>query len=370
MKELWYDLTQIKDDRKLYLSYALQQGYKGIYIDKECLDLISVIPEEVKIIYDYPFLKDDKYILPKELEKRKVIIASEDTQALEKLKKKNYSTCYAIKVVDRQSMEKAITLSEKAKYILIEFEDVTNIPLELIVAFSQHNKCRVLKRVNTAEDGWIATMTMEEGSFGVLLSTDSFAAMQKLSMKIYNTSKAIELSELTVNRIEHIGMGDRVCIDTISKLKVDEGMLIGSTSEGGILVSSENHYLPYMDLRPFRVNAGAIHSYIFCENNKTKYLSELKAGDNVLVVDTKGMTRITAIGRVKIERRPMLMIECIAKDQRKLNVIVQDDWHIRLLAKGKVCNATELKKGDKLLGVTCEAGRHLGVKITETIVEK
>lgn len=88
MKELWYDLTQIKDDRKLYLSYALQQGYKGIYIDKECLDLISVIPEEVKIIYDYPFLKDDKYILPKELEKRKVIIASEDTQALEKLKRK------------------------------------------------------------------------------------------------------------------------------------------------------------------------------------------------------------------------------------------------------------------------------------------
>ena len=70
MKELWYDLTQIKDDRKLYLSYALQQGYKGIYIDKECLDLISVIPEEVKIIYDYPFLKDDKYFTKRIREKK------------------------------------------------------------------------------------------------------------------------------------------------------------------------------------------------------------------------------------------------------------------------------------------------------------
>ena len=57
-------------------------------------------------------------------------------------------------------------------------------------------------------------------------------------------------------------MGDRGCIDTTSIMTKDEGMIVGSTSAGGILVCSETHYLPYMELRPFRVNAGGVHSYV------------------------------------------------------------------------------------------------------------
>jgi 3-dehydroquinate synthase II/3-amino-4-hydroxybenzoic acid synthase len=85
-------------------------------------------------------------------------------------------------------------------------------------------------------------------------------------------------------------------------------MLIGSKSNGGILVSSETHYLPYMELRPFRVNAGAIHSYVWGPDNMSPYLSELKAGSKLLCVDTGGNAREVAVGRAKIETRPLLMI--------------------------------------------------------------
>lgn len=65
----------------------------------------------------------------------------------------------------------------------------------------------------------------------------------------------LDLISAKVTDVTHVGMGKRVCIDTVDCLKQNEGMLVGSKSCGGVLVSSETHYLPYMDLRPFRVNA-------------------------------------------------------------------------------------------------------------------
>src|SRR2546428_7598838 len=53
-----------------------------------------------------------------------------------------------------------------------------------------------------------------------------------------------------------------------------------------------SHPLPYMPTRPFRVNAGAIHSYTLSKDSRTNYLSELRAGSKVLAVDIKGQTRV------------------------------------------------------------------------------
>lgn len=164
-------------------------------------------------------------------------------------------------------------------------------------------------------------------------------------------------------------MGKRVCIDTVDCLKQNEGMLVGSKSCGGVLVSSETHYLPYMDLRPFRVNAGAIHSYIWGPDDMSPYLSDLKAGSKVLCVDTEGNAREVIVGRTKIETRPLLMITVKAKGE-SLNVIVQDDWHIRIFgADGKVKNASQIKCGDELLVYVCDSGRHVGIKIEENLEE-
>lgn len=72
----------------------------------------------------------------------------------------------------------------------------------------------------------------------------------------------------------------------------DEGMIVESTSEGGIFVCSEIHHLLYMQLRLFRVNSGSVHSYILAPNNITRYMSELKAGERLLYVNTKGDARL------------------------------------------------------------------------------
>ncbi len=372
-KELWFDTRALNEEElRTLLPVALNAGFDAIMIDAANTKLAQSIPDRCTLLLD---LNEQSAEAVKAMcaglgKKRSIIVFSSDTKLLDECDCKEKGVFTTVK--DKQSMDRSIELSNTYKNVIIYFESATNIPLELILAFSQKNKSRICKRVCSAQDGWIATMTMEMGSYAVLLDTKD--ANEILHMKD-RMSKALEQSApigaLTVKRTAHIGMGDRVCIDTVSYLAEDEGMIIGSTSTGGILVSSETHYLPYMDLRPFRVNAGAIHSYVWCPGNKTKYLSELRAGDEVLVINSKGEARAVAIGRLKIEKRPLLLIEAEDETGRTVNTIVQDDWHIRIiLPNGSVSSSTELCEGSKVLGLMTEPGRHLGVAIDETIVEK
>jgi len=86
-------------------------------------------------------------------------------------------------------------------------------------------------------------------------------------------------------------MADRVCIDTGSLMDDDEGMLVGSMSRGLFFVHAETAESPYVESRPFRVNAGAVHAYVRNSEGGTNYLAELSSGDEVQVVDTDGHTR-------------------------------------------------------------------------------
>lgn len=372
-KEIWYDATNISEeaiDNCLPLVFNL--GYDAIMVDEKLYTEIEKFPTNVEAILrvNENNKNDVLKIVENNLGRKFTVLFDEDYSELNDLFASCRSGIY-IKLNDKESMDRSIELSEKYSPIVIEFESETNIPLELILAYSQKNDSVICKKIGNYEDGWIATMTMEMGSHAVLLSSQDINEISKLRSKLDNLNNDnIDIVEMKVLEIKHIGMGDRVCIDTVSKLDNDEGMIIGSTSNGGILVSSETHFLPYMDLRPFRVNAGAIHSYVVCPDNKTKYLSELKGGDEVLVTNSKGRTRAVAVGRIKMEKRPLLMIRAMLNDE-EVNVIVQDDWHIRILGEnGQPRNSVLLKKDDIVLGYIMKPGRHLGVEIDETIIEK
>jgi 3-dehydroquinate synthase class II len=67
----------------------------------------------------------------------------------------------------------------------------------------------------------------------------------------------------------------------------------------------------YINSRPFRVNAGAVHAYVQAPNGKTAYLSELKSGAEVLVADAAGRAKTAVVGRCKIETRPMVSTQLL-----------------------------------------------------------
>ena len=188
--------------------------------------------------------------------------------------------------------------------------------------------------------------------------------------KIKSKKGNIRLNEGEIISVTKLITGDRICIDTITNMVNGEGMLVGDYSNGMILVNSESLENPYVASRPFRVNAGAVHCYIMTPGGRTKYLSDLKSGDEVLVVNHKGETYNSVVGRIKLEKRPLLRIEIKGK-LKNFSVVLQNAETIRVvIPDGESRSVVSLKPGDKVAVYEEKGGRHFGYKIEETIEEK
>lgn len=362
-KRVWFDARDLKDE-DIVLPFVYNLSYEYIIIKFRSLNDIKA-PKKMKFVVEINSI-EELFEVPKEY-----IILSQNIDVLAKASIDGYCTAFYQAVTNQEEMDTAWKVGKDHKFLVVQLMSETNIPLELLIAKLQNTGSDILKIVNSKLEAEIALGVMEVGSDGIVLKTEILEEIAGVD-KLINDKRLekLELVTAKVTKSEHIGMGYRVCIDTTTLMNTNEGMLIGSTSQGGILVSSETHFLPYMKLRPFRVNAGAVHSYIWTPNGETNYLTELESGSKVLCIDTEGNAREVSVGRVKIEVRPLLKIEAEANEQ-KINVIVQDDWHIRIFAAdGSVRNASTIKEGDELLAYVCQGGRHVGIKIDEHIEEK
>ena len=84
----------------------------------------------------------------------------------------------------------------------------------------------------------------------------------------------------------------------------------------------------------------------------------------------KGETYNSVIGRIKMERRPLLRI-AVKGQYNEFSVVLQNAETIRVVTpEGKSKSVVSLKNGDKILCYEEKGGRHFGFKINETIVER
>lgn len=272
---------------------------------------------------------------------------------------------WEIRITDKKSEERAAQLAQRG-YVVVSAEDWTVIPLENLVAQAD----RIIASVHTREEAEVALNILEKGVAGIMLQTDDPGVVKETGAMIQRGQERCNLVPFTITSIRAAGMGDRVCVDTCSMMKEGEGMLIGNTSSAFLLVHAETLENPYVAPRPFRVNAGAVHAYILTPGGKTAYLSDLSAGDRVMVAGTDGETREVTVGRVKIEQRPLLIVEAEA-DGKPYSLVLQNAETIRLVGEdGRARSVVEISPGDRVLGCTMEAGRHFGMAVRETILEK
>lgn len=274
---------------------------------------------------------------------------------------------FEVKITDKKSEDEAVSLSRKGT-VIVETSDWTIIPLENLVSQSD----RILSVVKNAEEAAVALKVLERGTAGILLRTDDPAVVRAVARLVQEGDKAVGLTVFKVTKIVPVGMGDRVCVDTCSIMKDGEGMLVGNTSSAMLLVHAETLENPYVAPRPFRVNAGAVHAYVMGEDGRTPYLSDLRTGDHLTVIDAQGNARDAVVGRVKIERRPLLLVEAESDDGgAKVSLVLQNAETIRLVGeKGDALSVAHIKVGDRVLGSAMSGGRHFGVAVKETILEK
>ncbi len=294
---------------------------------------------------------------------------SKDLAMAKKLKAKGKPVAAFVRLEGKPYERLAVLLGKACDYLIIEGKDWKVIPLENLIAELQGINVKIIAKAENLDEASVALQTLEKGADGILIRTDDPSKVRGIAKAVASKRQKISLMSAAVTTVKDAGIGDRVCVDTCSLMKPGEGMLIGNQSGGLFLIQSEAEESPYVASRPFRVNAGAVHEYVLVDD-KTRYLSELGSGDSALIIDREGDARKATIGRVKIERRPLLFVEAEA-DGKKISAILQNAETIKLVgADGKSIPVTKLKPGDKVLVRVEGAGRHFGMKIDETIIEK
>jgi len=271
-----------------------------------------------------------------------------------------------VDITGKADEDKAAAVPEN-KIVVLRMLDWTIIPIENLLARRGKN---IMVQVQTSEQAKLMTEILEKGVDGVVLNSTDVNEIKKTAEIIHGISEKVALVTATITATKLLGMGDRACLDTCTQMGLGEGMLVGNTASGFFLVHSESIDNPYVASRPFRVNAGAVHAYTLAPGGKTKYLADLKTGDEVLVIDFQGKSQTAYLGRNKIEKRPMMLIEAEAEGM-PISLVMQNAETIRLVnPKGKAISITSLKPGDKVLGHIEKAGRHFGMKVDETLIER
>ena len=294
-----------------------------------------------------------------------------DENAIKQLKSEGKKIALKITIKGKEDENTAVKAAElSADYIIINCLDWRVIPLENLIARTR-GKTKLIAEVANAEDAKLVLETLELGTDGVLLHASDTGELMKAIALVKKQASKIEIVPAKVTSVKQISTGARVCVDTCDLMVPGEGMLIGVQAAGFFLIEAEVHENPYVQSRPFRVNAGSLSMYTLASQQKTRYLSELKAGDEVLIVDREGKTRTGTVGRVKIELRPLILIEAEAEG-KKIKTILQNAETIRLVTAKGSKPVTELKAGDEILAhVTTSAGRHFGVAVPdETVIER
>jgi 3-dehydroquinate synthase II len=268
--------------------------------------------------------------------------------------------------VDSKADEEAAAAAPADKILLLTMKDWTIIPLENLIA----QRGKLMVTVTDAESARTAVGVLEKGVDGVLLDTADPNEVRRAIRIVHGVGEQIALQLATVTEVKSLGMGDRVCIDTCTNMRTGQGMLVGNTTEGFLLVHAETLENPYVAARPFRVNAGAVHAYCLASAEKTRYLNELNMGDPVLLVDDEGKTEVGYVGRCKVEKRPMLLVKAEV-DGRAISLVLQNAETIRLTQPGgQSVSVAALEKGDQILAHLMGGGRHFGMKIDESLDER
>lgn len=262
--------------------------------------------------------------------------------------------------------EEEIVKLSQTKKVVLQCTDWTVIPLENLIA----KKADVIAQVNNLKEAQTAFGILEKGVNHILFDTDDPIELKKALSQLRIENEKTVLKEAEIVEITPVGMGDRVCVDTCTSMSLGEGMLVGNSSSALFLVHSESISNPYVAPRPFRVNAGAVHAYTRVPDGKTKYLSELESGDQIMITDYEGNTKTGVVGRLKIEKRPLMLVKAVA-DGMHITTILQNAETIRLAdPKGNPVSVVALEPGDKVLVAIEMQARHFGHKIDETITEK
>lgn len=287
-----------------------------------------------------------------------------------------------VHIASEAHQQQALAHVGLVEWIVLSFEDWSMIPVENVVAAAQGSPTKIAAVVDTPQSIAGAAFALDTGVDAVAVSPtttllDAAEAMRASRLERDEertvpeaTQARSALSTSTVTEVTSFGLGDRVCVDLAGLLAPGEGMLVGSTAAMMALVHGETVPSAFVPTRPFRVNAGAVHQYALLPDGSTCYLSELTPGAEVLITDAEGNTRPLHVGRLKVERRPLISVLFSNQKGQEGRVLLQNAETVRVVdARGTPVSVTALETGMRLISRSDATGRHVGQPIESEVTE-
>lgn len=370
MKTIILNIEQKTPNFKKLIQEALNHNFLDILVSKEVLQEISQF--ERLITYSKDLTLPVKNLICSDIDEAKRLMPKSESNPIK-------IGIYR-ELVTKEDESIIIGLSETSllDFIIVSAKDWKVIPYENLIAAMHSNNTNLIAEVYSVKEAELMLNVLEVGVDGILYAPKNVDELEELKRFTQSNFK-INLTKAKVISIQNIPESERVCVDTTSLLEVGEGMLIGSTAKGFVLVHAEVFDTKFVSSRPFRVNAGDVSAYILVPSEKqgvyrTKYLSELKGGDQVYVVDIEGNTRIATVGRVKIETRPMLRFELealINNEVIHINCICQNAETVKIVDNHGVARpVVDIKISDEVIVHVGPGATHFGTAVKEKIVEK
>jgi 3-dehydroquinate synthase II len=273
------------------------------------------------------------------------------------------------RVGDLAGLERVLARTGGGSTVAIEWTGDRVIPLENAVA-RRGTRFRLWTFARAASEVPAALGALEHGADRVIVAVRTVAGVDELEGVVEGSlPTALDWTTVPARSVRPAGIGDRVLVDTTSLLGPEEGLLVGSAAAFLFLVTSEAVGSAFSRPRPFRVNAGAAHSYVLMADGSTRYLAELGPGDSLCVTSHGGRGRTVRVGRVKIERRPLALVS-IDDGGRERTIFLQEAETVRLSTERGPVPVTDLVPSVPLHGVRLPPARHLGAAVEETVEER
>ncbi|MFY9717484.1 MAG: 3-dehydroquinate synthase II [Thermoplasmata archaeon] len=279
------------------------------------------------------------------------------------------ATVRIVTVADPATLDAEVAATADGGTLAVEWTGDRVIPLENAIA-RRGRRFHLWTLARSVVEVPASLGALEHGADRVIVTVRSPEEVDRLEAILERTLVAeLAWRKVALTSIRPAGLGDRVLVDTTSILRPEEGLLVGSAAALLFHVASEAVGSEFSRPRPFRVNAGAAHSYVLMADGTTRYLSELEAGDSVLVAVPGGPSRAVRVGRIKIERRPMVLLT--ADDEHRVRtVFLQEAETVRVSTDSGRIAVTVLRPDRLLDAVRLPSARHLGTAIEETIEER
>ncbi len=273
------------------------------------------------------------------------------------------------RVGSEPALRSAVESTPPGGTLLLEWTGDRVIPLENAIAARGR---RFFLWVLARHPGEVpaALGALEHGADLVIVEVDRPEQVDQLEGVVDGSLPSrLEWSTAPIQTVGPAGLGDRVIVDTTSILRAEEGLLVGSAAAFLFHVASEAAGSQFSRPRPFRVNAGAAHSYVLMADGSTRYLVELAPGDAVLIADPAGSSRAARVGRIKVERRPLILVTADDAGVPR-TIFLQEAESVRLTTENGPVPTTALAAGPRARGVRLPAARHLGQAVEEAIEER